>query len=89
VPLESLHVTLAFIGPVPERRIPELTRIAGRLAAAFPPDAVPLRLTFDHIEHWKKPQIICALAREESAGAIALAQTLKNELVRRGWTLTS
>jgi 2'-5' RNA ligase len=83
VALESLHVTLVFVGSVLERRIPELMRIGGQLASAFPRDAVPLQLTFDHIEHWKKAQIICALARNESAGAIALAETLKNELVRQ------
>jgi 2'-5' RNA ligase len=86
VPSESLHVTLVFVGSVLERRIPELMRIGGQLASAFPRDAVPLQLTFDHIEHWKKAQIICALARNESAGAIALAETLKNELVRQGFS---
>ncbi|MDB6156879.1 MAG: putative 2-5 ligase [Gammaproteobacteria bacterium] len=86
VPSESLHTTLAFLGSVPERRIPELTQIAGPLAAAFSPSEVPLRLTFDHIERWKKPQIISALTREESAGAIALSESLKNELARRGFS---
>jgi 2'-5' RNA ligase len=86
VPSDSLHITLAFLGSVPERRIPELTQIASPLAAAFSPSEVPLRLTFDHLEQWKKPQIICALAREEPAGAIALSESLKNELARGGFS---
>jgi 2'-5' RNA ligase len=86
VPSERLHITLAFLGSVPERRIPELTQIAGPLAAAFSPNEVPLRLTFDHIERWKKPQVISALAREESAGVIALSESLKNALAGAGFS---
>ena len=91
VPVQSLHVTLAFLGSVPEGRVPELDRIARRVADAFPADAQPLLLTFDHLVHWARPQILCALGTEEprdtdAASAPALAATLKNETAAAGFS---
>jgi 2'-5' RNA ligase len=91
VPVQSLHVTLAFLGSVPEGRVPELDRIARRVADAFPA-AQPLLLTFDRLAHWARPQILCALGSEEpaadtdAASAPALAATLKNETAAAGFS---
>lgn len=92
VPVQSVHVTLAFLGAVPEGRVPELDRIARRVADAFPARAQPLLLTFDRLAHWARPQILCALGTEEpaadtdAASAPALAATLKNETVAAGFS---
>ena len=92
VPVQSLHLTLAFLGAVPEGRVPELDRIARRVADAFPARAQPLLLTFDRLAHWARPQILCALGTEEpaadtdAASAPALAATLKNETVAAGFS---
>ena len=92
MPVQSLHVTLAFLGAVPEGRVPELDRIARRVADAFPAHAQPLLLTFDRLAHWARPQILCALGTEEpaadrdAASAPALAATLKNETVAAGFS---
>jgi len=90
VPAESLHITLVFLGSVPERRIPELTSIARIVADTVPADAVPPRLTFDRIEHWKKSHILCATVGEQSTGSLAsitaLAEKLKGEAVSAGFT---
>ena len=92
VPVQSLHVTLAFLGAVPEGRVPELDRIARRVADAFPARAQPLLLTFDRLVHWTRPQLLCALGIEEPAAdtdatsAPALAVTLKNETVAAGFS---
>ncbi len=92
VPVQSLHVTLAFLGAVPEGRVPELDRIARRVADAFPARAQPLLLAFDRLAHWARPQILCALGTEEpaadtdAASAPALAATLKNETVAAGFS---
>lgn len=59
---ESLHVTLAFLGSVPGSRVPELGRIARAIAASFPPVDGRLRLRFERLVHWKRAQILCALA---------------------------
>jgi 2'-5' RNA ligase len=85
VPTRNFHLTLAFLGSVPERRIPQLMSVAHRVAGEFPPGSVPLRLTFERCEYWRKPQILCATASEESAGAAALADNLKRALVEAGF----
>ena len=98
VPEESLHVTLAFLGSVPERRVAELQAIARRVAEA--PEAAPLLVSFDRLVHWAKPRILCALDALPSAGteaagaprvgalagAPALAESLKGETTARGFS---
>jgi len=100
VPEESLHVTLAFLGTVPERRVAELQAIARRVAEA--PEAAPLLVSFDRLVHWAKPRILCALDALPSAGteaagaprvgalagapALALAESLKSETTARGFS---
>jgi len=100
VPEESLHVTLAFLGSVPERRVAELEAIARRIAEA--PEAAPLLVSFDRLVHWAKPRILCALDALPSAGteaagaprvgalagapALALAESLKGETTARGFS---
>jgi len=70
--------------------VPELDRIARRVAGAFPARAQPLLLTFDRLVYWARPQILCALGTEEpaadtdAASALALAATLKSETVAAG-----
>ena len=92
VPVQSLHATLAFLGAVPEGRVPELDRIARRVAGAFPARAQPLLLTFDRLVYWARPQILCALGTEEpaadtdAASAPALAARLKSETVAAGFS---
>ena len=69
VPPESLHVTLAFLGSVPESGVPELGSLARAVAESLPRETGPLRLRFDRLVHWKRAQILCALA-----GAAAVAE---------------
>jgi RNA 2',3'-cyclic 3'-phosphodiesterase len=40
VRLDGLHITLRFLGPTPEPRIPELAAAIARAAAAMPPFAI-------------------------------------------------
>lgn len=90
VPAANLHVTLAFLGSVPERRLGELAE-AGRAAALGPAaeGADPVRdfleLAFDHIEYWRAAQLLCALAAEPQAAADGLARRLKDGLAGRGF----
>lgn len=85
VPAESLHVTLAFLGSVPERRIPELHRLARQVAKAFAQDARPPSLKFDRLVHWAGARILCALAADE-ARALALAAALKDASAATGFS---
>jgi 2'-5' RNA ligase len=113
VPAANLHVTLAFLGSVPERRMAELAEIARATASApalasagmptsagmprSPPRAARkgasnaegrLELTFDHLEHWRAAQLLCALPAEPpvpSAPTKVLARRLQEQLVARGF----
>ena len=97
VPPRNFHFTLAFLGAVPESRIAALTPIAARVALAFTSvaaggsadelsgSASPLTITLDHIDYWRKSQILCATPTAEPTAAIALAETLKRVLTEQGF----
>ncbi len=91
VPGESLHVTLAFLGSVPEPRLPELSAIAQRTVAAFPRDAVPIAVSLETLEHWARAQILTVLERRDAAqaaasGATVLARILSTETAAAGFS---
>jgi len=97
VPSSNFHVTLAFLGSVPERLIPELALIARSVVAvefatrsARNTGRSILQLTFDRIEFWRKPKLLCALAREASetrstSAPSELAELLKERLSSAGF----
>jgi RNA 2',3'-cyclic 3'-phosphodiesterase len=85
VPAANLHATLAFLGSVPQGRIPDLERTASELAAGFAP-AEPLALTFDRLVHWPRPQILCALAGAGTPAVLALATALRQALLAAGFS---
>jgi 2'-5' RNA ligase len=83
VPPENLHVTLAFLGSVAERRMADLGGIA--LAAAREPAGAPLELAFDHLEYWRAAQLLCAAPAGPSPPAAALAARLQARLAQSGF----
>ncbi|MGH8319361.1 MAG: RNA 2',3'-cyclic phosphodiesterase [Steroidobacteraceae bacterium] len=92
VPAQNLHVTLAFLGSVAERRRSELAAVARSaaetLGAAFAAADSPerrLELAFERLEHWRAAQLLCALPAEPSAPAAALARRLQALLAERGF----
>ena len=80
VPASNLHVTLAFLGSVPERRVAELAEIARSAAAGG-----SLELAFDHLEYWRAVHLLCALPAESPPPVVAFAQGLQEGLVARGF----
>lgn len=62
VPAANLHVTLCFLGSVPAVRAAELGAIARCLVSKWAPAAAPATLAFERLEHWVRPQLLCALA---------------------------
>ena len=85
VPASNLHVTLAFLGAVPERRIAELQQIAGVQAAAFAQDR-PIALTFEHFDHFRRAQVLCVLAAPDDSGAAqSLARALQDASAAAGF----
>lgn len=92
VPARNLHVTLVFLGAVPERRLPELAGVARGAADGLGSDTAttnhspcPLELVFDHLEHWRSAQVLCAAPAEPPKSVVALARRLQDLLVRRGF----
>ena len=95
VPAANLHITLAFLGSVPERRLPELAEVARAAAEAFTSafahaaDASsrgrPLELAFDRVEYWRAAHLLCALPSEAPAPVMALARKLQDVLVASGF----
>jgi 2'-5' RNA ligase len=92
VPESNLHVTLAFLGCVPEPRLADLSDLAQRTAATFPGDALPLGIVLQGFEHWPKPQVLAVLGRGAQAqlapesGALQLARTLTTTAVAAGFS---
>jgi 2'-5' RNA ligase len=82
----DLHVTLVFLGSVPGRRVDEVVAIAQGVAASglAPP---PLKFSFERLEYWKKPQVLCAVpvGLAGAHAAVALAAALKTDLVTAGF----
>ena len=85
VPAANLHVTLAFLGSVPQSQLPQLQRLAREQASAHPPSDVPLSLTFEQLAHWPRQQILCATATEESGAVHALAASLRDLVAAAGF----
>lgn len=92
VPESNLHVTLAFLGSVPEPRLADLSDLAQRTAAAFPGDALPLGIAWQGFEFWAKPQVLAVLERGALAqlapttGALQLARTLTTMAAAAGFS---
>ncbi|HVC30312.1 MAG TPA: RNA 2',3'-cyclic phosphodiesterase [Steroidobacteraceae bacterium] len=83
VPAGNLHVTMAFLGSVPQRRLGELAEAAR--AAAPGPERDALGLSFDHLEYWRAAQLLCVAPAEPSAPAAALAGRLQARLAQSGF----
>ena len=83
VPARNLHVTMAFLGSVPQRRLADLAEAAR--AAALGPERDPLELSFDHLEYWRGAQLLCAAPGAPCAPAGALAGRLQARLAQSGF----
>jgi RNA 2',3'-cyclic 3'-phosphodiesterase len=85
----NLHVTLCFIGSVPVVRVAELAAVARQVATSRPAPAAPVTLDFQRLEHWARPQVLCALAAAlESADTAApdLARALGDATAAAGFS---
>lgn len=98
VPTDNLHVTLAFLGSVPERQVPrlaEIARAAAKAAAGEAPGGVlasgsspraALELAFDRLEYWRAARLLCAMPAEPQPPVAALAGALQDLLGADGFT---
>jgi 2'-5' RNA ligase len=84
VRLDGLHLTLRFLGPTPERRVPDL---AAAVAAAAR-DGVPFTVTIRGAGSFPptgRPRTIWLDVRDGAAELEALATRLDDHLVEVGW----
>lgn len=84
-PRENLHLTLVFLGSVPEDAVSRVRAVAEDVSNAIRVDGKPIDLTLDRIDYWRKPQILCATATHISKTAVELAEHLKRELIDVGF----
>ena len=82
MPEENLHLTLAFLGSVSQRRLPQLMRI-GRDCAGALATVEPLALRFSRLDYWPGAQVLVASAA--SADAERLAEALKAAATAAGF----
>ena len=85
VPTQNFHLTLVFLGSVHESRIGELAPIAASVAAVFASGHQPVAIELDRIEHWRKPEIICATPSADRPGVAMLSDALKRALIEQGF----
>ena len=76
VPQANYHITLAFIGPVPESRVAEL----GALVRAVP-GAGPIAVPLQELVYWPGPRVLCAVPPTPPAGLAGWAGRLLEALV--------
>jgi 2'-5' RNA ligase len=74
------HVTLAFIGPFPENRIPYLLERAAEIKVD------PFRLNFDRLEYWPRPRVASLSAATVPDELQALVDALNGVISDLGLT---
>jgi RNA 2',3'-cyclic 3'-phosphodiesterase len=82
MPPDNLHLTLAFLGSVPEPALPRLIETAHAAASDYPDRSIAV--TLDAIDYWRKPQLLCAVSAEAYAVA-ALANPLRGSIIGAGF----
>jgi 2'-5' RNA ligase len=78
VPAHNLHITLAFLGFVPESQVAAVARAAAGLKAS------PLAFVFDSIAHWTRPQVLVATSSRTTPEAGTLGIQLWSRLAPLG-----
>jgi len=76
---DQWHVTLEFLGSVPAARV-----AAVRIAAAQA-RAAPCELRFDAVEYWRRPEVLCLVARELPLPLGSLVGQLRGALAAQGF----
>lgn len=79
--LETIHLTLAFLGEVPEERLPLLMQSAATIAAD------PFVLTVDCLGYWSHKQLLWAGSSSPSPALAALASDLRTALSDAGFVI--
>jgi RNA 2',3'-cyclic 3'-phosphodiesterase len=78
----NFHLTLVFLGSVLRSRLQAVENAASCCTGL----ARSVQLVLDGIEHWRKPQVLCATASETPVAATRLVDALGSALTAEGFT---
>ena len=78
---DQLHLTLEFLGDVPERRLVSVLDAGEAVAGS----ATPFEIVLDRLEHWRRPQVLCLTASVVPEPLVALVRSLRAALAVRGF----
>lgn len=76
---DQWHVTLEFLGPVPE------SRVALARDAAAEVRARPCEVSLDAVEYWRRPEVLCLVAKVLPEALCGLVAQLRDGLAARGF----
>ncbi len=75
---ENLHITLVFLGNVDAKAEAAITQDAGKIR-------IPrFSLSFQQVEFWKKPQLLCLTSRQYDPPLLKLVDDLKSLVAGAG-----
>jgi 2'-5' RNA ligase len=74
---DNLHLTLAYLGPLPEERLAAAHAVGAALRAA------PVSFELARVEHWSRPRLLCAVPAAGPDPLDGLAMTLRGQLAAR------
>jgi 2'-5' RNA ligase len=77
---DQLHLTLEFLGTVPEPRLLSALEAGAAVAGAV----TPFEVVLDRVEHWQRPQVLCLTASVVPEPLVALVRSLRAALAVRG-----
>jgi len=84
VPPENLHITLVFLGSVPESDIVRVESIAAKVAQDV--SLAPALIALDVLDYWKKPRVVCLTTQQPAnAQALRIADLLGERLATAGF----
>ena len=78
---DQLHLTLEFLGGVPEARLGSVLEAGEAVAGS----ATPFEIVLDRLEHWQRPQVLCLTASVVPEPLAALVRSLRTALAARGF----
>jgi RNA 2',3'-cyclic 3'-phosphodiesterase len=78
---DQLHLTLEFLGLVPELRLGSVLEAGEAVSGTV----TPFEVVLDRVEHWQRPQVLCLTASVVPETLAALVWSLRSALSARGF----
>jgi 2'-5' RNA ligase len=76
---DQWHVTLEFLGPVPESRVALARDVAAGVRAR------PCEVVMDAVEYWRRPEVLCLVAKVVPEALTGLVDQLRAGLAARSF----